>query len=338
MKNNLSLIRTIIKSAFAFIAIILCVNIKVSAQGYQSFFGENTTKYNIYIPYTCGIFSDDNSNTNYLSCGNTHNFVVSKTDTIVINDTVYYNVRDRDYSAIELLIREDTVKGQLFRYIEEFGKEYLMCDMSLEPGDTFRLPNWSKEIEEGQLQLDSRDWWYREEGAEITVDSVSYINDRKVIYFSDIKESNFYDGYLRVFSSTTFVEGIGPIYGPFGYIHTREKYLSVLLCVKKDDMLTHVTSSLLGCYQSFYSVEKEQVNPITIYPNPASNDLHIKIDDENFADNKLRIIDQIGHVVYSSSIKSDNEKIPVSHLSSGVYILQYISADKIFQLNFTINK
>jgi len=307
-------------------------------QGYQSFFGEKTTKYSICSNQTvfCGENDTITPNNRLLGCKTT-GYSISKEDTIMVNDTVYYQASQGagwesfewewkwwDYGKINLFIREDTFTGQIFRYIKENKKEYLVCDMSLNIGDTFTFPYH----EYG---------YYYEAGKDIIVDSIDYINGKKIIYFQDFNASSFYGidygDYYRQFFHLTFIEGIGPTYGPFGYIfkYGQEPYLGVMLCVAKDDTLIHITSPYLGCYQIEYSsIAKIETNPLRVYPNPATDNIHIEIDNEALLYGTLRIIDPIGQVVFTRVLTSNKEIIPIGHLSAGLYIIHYNINNQVF--------
>ena len=319
------------KLLFAGLFVSLCL--QATPQSYQSFFGGNTTKYHIYSRLICYIEDNDSVNTELLgSCGYTFDYTISKEDTAMINDTIYYKTQDYYGGGDKLLIREDTVNGQLFRYVEELNKEFLICDMSLNVGDTFTLPGDDY-------------YYYREAGATTVVDSVAYINGKKVIYFSGIDGymsnfgSYFYmkDDYYQQYFHLTFIEDVGPIYGPFGYVggYGNEWYLGVLLCVEKDDTLAYITSPKLGCFQYGTSIKESEINPIRLYPNPVYDQLQIEFNEAIIADGVIRIIDPIGQIVYTKQINSSKETISVSHLFSGVYVVQYTTSDnKIFQSKF----
>ena len=84
------------------------------------------------------------------------------------SDTFTYNGH-----AYRSVIGEDTVNGRLYRLYND-SIEALWCDMSLTLGDTFRLPN----IEN-----------YNGKGRRWIVDSVYYLDNRKIIRFELIKNN-----------------------------------------------------------------------------------------------------------------------------------------------------
>jgi hypothetical protein len=64
---------------------------------------------------------------------------------------------------------------------------------------------------------------------------------------------------------------------------------------------------------------------ITMYPNPAVNNL--KIDFTNTIASKISIRDILGREIYISENKEKNIKINVSNWSTGVYLVRLISND-----------
>lgn len=68
------------------------------------------------------------------------------------------------------------------------------------------------------------------------------------------------------------------------------------------------------------------VNSIVIYPNPASNNITIHLNNSNRA--KIEIINQFGQVVKTANIENKNETINISDLSSGIYFVKTLSDNK----------
>jgi hypothetical protein len=72
--------------------------------------------------------------------------------------------------------------------------------------------------------------------------------------------------------------------------------------------------------------------------NPVQNSLHIQINDLQSQTNQLTIFDFTGRRVKTTNVQNGNQNIEVSSLSSGVYILQLITADgEIFNKQFIKN-
>jgi hypothetical protein len=313
-------------------AIAFCSAVPAMAQSYQSYFGDSITVYHIFVPT---VWYDPSPDPGQLGCGTTEQFCFTQKDTVCINDTIYYV----DTIGHLPYLREDTLTGRLY-YRYPNNPERLICDMSLTPGDTFTLPV-------GDHYYIGH---YMEEGAVMTADSISYLNGRKVIHFSPLQMllgySTFYP-YIKYGGTVhesrynlkiIFVEGIGPTYGVVGFIPSIENYLGVMLCVCKNDTLAYMTSPQLGCWQVAGSIKEPEANKMTLYPNPATTELHIELLSEADAGGSLWIMDAGGQVVYRKAAMSVCETIPVSHLSSGLYVVQYQIKNRKFQSKFIKNK
>ena len=73
-------------------------------------------------------------------------------------------------------------------------------------------------------------------------------------------------------------------------------------------------------------------NAISAYPNPATDMLQVKLEfSQPYSDVKLRLIDNLGRVVYykalNQTITTHVEAVSVSDLSSGNYMLQVETID-----------
>jgi len=60
----------------------------------------------------------------------------------------------------------------------------------------------------------------------------------------------------------------------------------------------------------------------TIYPNPASDVLHVSFDNDKEGHTYLRLTDSFGKLYWSESYSTNEILIPVSHYPSGVYIVE----------------
>lgn len=312
-------------------ALLLCSTLTVVAQGYQSYFGNSSTTYHIFRWVTT--YDPD---PHILAVpGWTFVFKVTQNDTVHINDTVYLRP-----DWMDMVLREDTLTGRIYcRYPNR--PEQLVCDMSLMVGDTFVFPS----EEYGP--------WYMEAGGKMTVDSISYLNGKKIIHFSPLfdAESAFYPyitapGIIRnptFFNfNITFVEGVGPTYGVFGYIEGCERFLGLMLCVEKDDTLTYMTDPKLGCTQfgdfgsggPYINIKELETDQLKLFPNPATSSLHVELGSEVDAYGTLYIIDVVGQVVYSKKKWSNQEDIPITHLSRGIYVVLYQTKNRKYQNKF----
>ncbi len=233
------------------------------------------------------------------------------------SDTVFFN--GKKYRAFTgwlltnlLFIREDTLAGQVFRYYPELDTEVMTCDMSLLEGDTFYLPS-------------IQNTWYWELSGQgfVVVDSVTYSNGRKVIWFPlDVDGSFFGTGYREY--PLCFIEGVGSIYGPFGYVEiSLENWLNMLLCVHHNDSLVYMTDPVLGCEQYVVSVPEYPDVSMKLYPNPATNTLHVEFEGTDDPQGTITVTNITGVVVLTRECHEPVTQLDVSNLSPGLYVVSF---------------
>lgn len=68
---------------------------------------------------------------------------------------------------------------------------------------------------------------------------------------------------------------------------------------------------------------------LTVYPNPASNRLNIKVPDV-VKRGKITITKQTGQVVFFAGIENNDEQIDITNFSAGVYLITVITDNKRF--------
>ncbi len=289
---------------------------------YESFFGDSLTKYNIVSQITMkngmNIPKDHDP---YLigMCVETFEYDIFSSDTISFGNHVYYYFGLQPEPGEDgYLIREEVNTGKLYRYFPSCGMEILLCDMSLNPGDTFLLfpPSAIPEV-----------WWsgYPEAGSTLIVDSVTYENGKKVIWFPQINESSFffstYEPYVQYDVRVKFIEGIGPTFGPFGFMQWNlERLLPLVLCVEKDGVQDFMLNEHLGCYQHSVGIDENQWSVVQIYPNPTADQIKLQSDQLFSAQTSVKIYNSLGLLVYSDFYES-GKSIDVSTFTNGIYII-----------------
>ena len=237
------------------------------------------------------------------------------------SDTFTYNGH-----AYRSVIGEDTVNGRLYRLYND-SIEALWCDMSLMMGDTFRLPD----IEN-----------YNGKGRRWIVDSVYYLDNRKIIRFELIKSNSIYatEPWWHDNLTLYFIEGIGPTCGPLGRVSTVYDELPFLLCVYKDDTLDFMTSSAWGCRKGggpgwFYNAVKEpERTTLTLQPNPAQDYILLRNEDASDLGGEIIITDAIGRVLLHRTMEQAEMRINTSRYSSGTYFVRYRSKNGVQILKF----
>ncbi len=286
---------------------------------YESFFGRQTWSYDVVESIIC---YTDGYNPNLMGCSTTWTYSFDKSRTVTVNDTVYYRTpsssEDWDiWPGRTIYLREDSVNGRLFgRYeVDDYEKEYLICDLSLSVGDTFTLQSNSNKLY----------WFLGDLGSEklMRVDSITYPSGKKIIYLTVLNDhDSFFDAAHRFNVSYRFMEGVGPMLGIFP--HERNDVSSgFLLCMHKDEELFYMTHEDLGCYQQGAGISNYSSADVHIYPNPTSQDVTIEFATENEVSGTVIIRDIVGRVCKQAFVSSNHSKISVADLPSGIYILTF---------------
>jgi len=286
----------------------------LNAQPYQSIFGKEKTQYNI-MDFCQGVKGS-------LARGQTVKFYFEN-DTIIEqqeykkisyeNDNWYY-----DYSFYSG-IREDTIEGKIYVYIEPFG-EILTCDFNLSVGDTFFFPQYNY----------NASLYYHYSGLNVNngfmiADSIYSINGQRTITFegpftvhNGIYVNKYHFESLGYFSKVAFIEGIGPNYGPLDWI----SWIQMLLCTYKDDDLVYMQREDLRCGYNDCGggVNERMSDKIKIIPNPVSTEFYVHSDDIRLDEVYIYTIQ--GQCISHKKLQDELQKINVINLHTGIYLLK----------------
>ena len=263
---------------------------------YQSFFGNDSTRINIYDLHIC-----DGAETYIVQ--------MSKNDTVNINGNLYYKgneVNDNDH----YYYREDIETGRLYQYIEEFDIDVLICDMSLNVGDTFHFPD------------KPNSGWELITGV---VADVRYENGKKIIEFDDEVLWHF---EISPNHPLTFIEGNFPKLVPTAYLSGYNE----LLCQFKDGEQTYHNPDYDECYYLFAFVEEFESSNITIKPTVFSNSetISIKADSEI---KEVKMIDMLGRKVKVSVNQTSHTSCQINinqKCNSGIYLIIVETKNEIY--------
>lgn len=277
--------------------LLLAVWGNVKAQGYQSYFGADSTRLNVYE--LCIDFDP----TIYLT--------IYSADTVNINGQDYLQgIPQGEYAGFfhdeeEFYFREDTILGRLYRYVPELDEELVLSDMSLLVGDTITFSD-----EHGDHYA--------------VVESVSFENGRKVIKFT----ASYYYGI-------TYYEGVFPPFFPIGYIKDYYYYSSCdnyLLCEYKDGEQIFDNHSFGTCYiGNDMSVREIPQRQVLVYPTKARPIETIRIETSESIQ-EVALCDFLGRKIPTvndfESSRCWNMTI-LSHVS-GVYIVRITTRKGIY--------
>ena len=274
----------------ALLLLLLLAAGAAKAQGYQSYFGADSTRLNVYTVCI------DYDPTVYL--------VINSADTIHVNGQNYLQgipqgvFADFFYDE-EFYFREDTITGRLYRYFPLLDEEVLLCDMSLEVGDTFTFS----------------DMWGSHQAV---VNDVTFENGRKVIRFENSSSFNIY--------MLTFYEGIFPTALPIGYFdyyyYTECDFY--LLCEYKDGEQVFDNPNFEDCYiDNPLSIQEQGQNQIKVYPTNVRLIDAITVEAKESIKN-IQLFDVIGREVrcFKHQIPNNQWKINIPNCNNGLYFIK----------------
>ena len=276
----------------------------VKAEGsvlYQSFFGNDSTRINLYHFITDGDWN--------------YTFTIYNKDTIKINDTKYFFVEPKELNPVApywvehynstdtIYFREDIQKGRLYLYMknEEIDNELLLCDMSLEIGDSFTTPMFYDFM------------WDEEYYEDIIVNDIKIENGKKIIDFV-----YSFDEELVVY---TFTEGIFPPIMP--EISYGEN--NVLTCQYKDGEHVYLWPYSLECLSECTLSTNDIFDDkaLTISPTLLSNGETISIK-ANSEIKEVKMIDMLGREMNVSIDNTNGTSCQVNinqKCNSGIYLI-----------------
>ena len=287
-------------------------NSKSPKDMYLSYFGDDSTNINImHVPCESADFG-------YLLSG-----VIYAKDTITINGKRYYYRVPQSPGCIPepedhylfprqdtLFLREERETGRLFRYYRDyFGTgetEKLICDMTLEVGDRFVVPN--------HYCLDER---------ELEVTQTYYENGIKTILLAGYMDERVFKEGLFPSEYPLWQESVSDLWG-YGY--GTADWLT-LLCEYKDGALVYGDAD--GCFPDLNKVEEIENDQVSVYPNLIKNNDVITIEAMTSLKDVI-IVDVLGKVQEIITNQLNNGKWQIkmakSH-SSGIYCV-IIKTDK----------
>ncbi len=312
------------KIIFIFVCIFCLCATNVQAQ-YKSFFADSTWEYSFAYPMTC--YMQDYDPENLGACTNTSHVLFRKEDTIRVDGILYYH---KDYSydpsvywtaCYDHYIREDTLTGRLFRYDPKNQTEYLLCDMSLNAGDTFHL--FDQHYDDGIHSY----WDLDETNGDYLVDTVYYVNDLKMLELHRIGKDSYLICQGRYNISFRFMESIGPMYGIGAVQPSGEKFEPILLCLHKDDTLYYMTHEDLRCHQEGAAGITTYDDAImNIYPNPASDKITVSFENGTAEDGNLYLTDIMGRILWQGKVTDNLQTISIHGYAPGLYTVLYMDS------------
>lgn len=105
-------------------------------------------------------------------------------------------------------------------------------------------------------------------------------------------------------------------------------------CLSAEDKITATATDLSGNTSEFYydnslishSIETYAQKLISIYPNPSSGMLHINFQNKSTSDVVLTALNTLGEIVFQVCVTEGHSAFDFSHLASGIYFIDIMSA------------
>ena len=313
---------------------------------YESFFGDNTWEYHItYLTNT----PEDYLNYPPESQSPTPLNVYCRTYILKYSKHSVSGVTHHYYPFNDFQqwshVYENADEGRL--YVDTSGVGYndhagvLICDMSLNEGDTFVLKDPCH-----YSYSTPYDWLDDTIGDRaMIVDSVKYIAGRKTIFLSLIDHLDDYffgtaysDQLSNYNFSIRFIEGIGPTYGSLPGCRDPGSDLyptfGLLLCMYKDDALVYMADETLGCTQTCVGVKDHPQVVMNLYPNPATQFVVLDMSTGEEMDGSVIVTDMLGRQCLQQKASGTSVRIPVADLPTGMYFLTYTDGTRTITRKF----
>ncbi|HNW96961.1 MAG TPA: T9SS type A sorting domain-containing protein [Bacteroidales bacterium] len=282
-----------------FLILNLFISINLFSQPYESIYGKKSTEWAIFSEG----FTTYETNTFTICCDTTIN---SKP----YNKIVLINSNNCLSPQRCYFISEDTTSGKVWFYDSGLEKEYLVMDLSLNIGDTFKLNPYA---------------FYPQADSIAIVDSVYSKNGNKIIRI------NYLNHLPANQEKLTFIEGVGPnfsvLFQANYYIYNPPRQL---LCASKDGKYVYknkinISSFEDTCFYVIVNIKETNVNTqIKTFPNPLKEELNINFSEPYEGD--FIIYNSLGCIEKNESLKNTlNYRTDIRTLKKGIYYIQFLN-------------
>lgn len=114
------------------------------------------------------------------------------------------------------------------------------------------------------------------------------------------------------------------------------KFLNRGWCIDPTKSLSEASSTTVGKGKKKAAIETADETPaakLNLYPNPASDQIHLRLDDTNYR--QLSVFNMNGQLVIQRSLTGAQEvSIQRNNLESGIYILRLTGTDRVETMQF----
>lgn len=272
-------------------------NINLHAQNYISIFGVESTKWyqaREIIDFVEPVI---------IETGNDTLINMLPYTKILVSSGVIY---------ISYYLREDTVEGKVWIYDNDDSTEYLIMDLSLNVGDTFRMSTV-----------------YNYQDSLAVVNSITFENGRKIVEL----------GYELIIypnvNQLKFIEGVGPTAGLLYQLSSIDDNIvnnNLLLCTYKDGSQDYYLDEPYNnnCYYVGGAGLFGNSNKVLskIYPNPANNEINVEFE-ENYTGN-IKVFNILGQLMNRFEMENANKIVlGINDLTTGMYFISLSNSTSI---------
>lgn len=209
------------------------------------------------------------------------------------------------------LFREDSLK-HIYTY--NFGVDDLLYDFNLQLNDTLDYLAYQFILVQGTYVS--------------SIDSVLVGSNYRKSYH--LTAPNIANDYI------TLTEGIGSSFGLLNFSGPQIEQIKTLFCFRSDDG-DYILDSLNCSYVGIG--ENEINNSITIFPNPSTGQINLKISDDLNSDFIINIYNQLSKEVFSTIVKVYNDKVlqlPII-LPKGLYFILVQNKTQMKYIKYIVN-
>jgi len=149
---------------------------------------------------------------------------------------------------------------------------------------------------------------------------------------------DYFSSNYQLQNADWWIEGIGSLKGLI-YGNTSPQFVGsqyALLCFSNFSQVLYQDPNSTFCYSTNVGIEEIHNNPMRIYPNPVEDVLSIL--DLPLKKLNLKIIDLCGNILVKKEINGENDRINLSNLKPGMYLVFIFNEEKIILTEKLIKK
>ncbi|MBT7993297.1 MAG: T9SS type A sorting domain-containing protein, partial [Bacteroidetes bacterium] len=117
------------------------------------------------------------------------------------------------------------------------------------------------------------------------------------------------------------------------YMKPKDLFLIVFVSYNDDDYIEIINAQKAERINLDVADDNRKFNQLVVYPNPAMDELYLRLD-EGISSPNVQIIDQLGQ---HYQLKVIDNKINIADLAQGIYFIQLVDSKTIYSTTFIKN-